>query len=185
MTAGFKTPLVVELGTRLWSLQSDLVWEGSDADLLVVKAGEKTDFASVPRPLQWALPSADPSVVRASVVHDFLCRSLNEYFAARQEIWHGNPDVTWEGTADLVFKPAFSAVDTDAIFRKIMRDEGSGWLVSQFGWIGVRWGALGNPARCVGWLSTAPAVLGLSALFLAAALALLTLAVLAGVWVAS
>ena len=164
---GFKTPLTVTLNDDgLWILDTDLVWRGSDGDLLVVAAGEETDFASVPRFAQVLLPSADNRVIRAATVHDFLCREINTYYRLRLERWESDPDITWEETADLFPKPAFSSADADAIFEKIMADEGAGWWMRNVGWLGVRYGAAVSPARRPGSLSTLPRVAGLSFVFL-------------------
>lgn len=177
---GFYSDLDTRLGEEgLWVLLSDLIWVGSGSDTLIIKTGEETDFASVPRLLQALLPSADPRVVRAAVVHDFLCRELNEYHRAQQAPYAPGAGLTNAERHDLLVKaeamssPAFSAVDADAIFEKIMRDEGAGWWMRNVGWLGVRLGALWNPARRAGWLSTLPRVAGLSTLFLAAASAIL------------
>ncbi len=172
---GFKSELNVQLTTGLWVVKSPLVWQGSEGDAIVVSIGEETDFASVPRLLQALLPSADSRVVRASVVHDFLCRELNDYYRGMEE-WLAGLDLV-KITGDEKFRrprperPAFSAVDADAIFEKIMRDEGAGWWMRNTGWLGVRLGALWNPARRAGWLRTLPRVAVLSTLFLAVALA--------------
>lgn len=185
---GFKTDLDIRLQDNgLWVLLADLVWQGSDGDVLVVKAGEETDFASVPRWLQALLPSADPRVVRAAVVHDFLCRELNDYHRAWSEYLLGLDLV--KITGDDRFRrprpsrrPAFSAVDADAIFKKIMADECAGWWMQNIGWLGVRYGAAANPARRAGWLRTLPRVAGLSTLFLCLTLALVALVCLAVPW---
>lgn len=184
--SGFKTEVKVQLTGGLWVLLEPLVWEGSDGDVLIVPAGEETDFASVPQFAQFLLPSADVRVVRAAIVHDFLCRELGDYYHARRAIWDADPDATWEDTEDMVKKPAFSPVDADAIFKKIMADEGAGWWMQNTGWLGVRFGAAANPARRPGWLSTLLGVAGLSTVFLGAALVILslvvTLAILVGPW---
>lgn len=176
---GFKSPLKVELGDNgLWILTSDLLWRGSDGDLLIVKAGEETDFASVPRWLQALLPSADPRVVRAAVVHDFLCRELNEFYRITKGDGWAEADHALRGTG----KPTFSAVDADAIFKKIMADEGAGWWMQNIGWVGVRLGAAANPARREGWASTAWPVLWRSTAFLCLTLGLLALLCLVIPW---
>lgn len=183
---GFKNEFDVRLGPDgLWIHLDDVIWEGSDGDRALVPKGRTTDFASVPRLAQVLLPSADPRVVRAAAVHDELCRELANWYRALQELLIGED--LFRITGQIKYRrptpemPAFNSVDTDAVFEKIMRDEGAGWWMTRIGWVGVRLGALRNPARRSGWLSTAPRVLGLSTVFLAAALA--PLAALAGlVW---
>lgn len=184
VTPGFQTPLRIELGENgLWVLLEDLVWIGSDGDQLIVRAGEETDFASVPRFAQVLLPSADPRVVRAATVHDFMCREINEYHAAQVAPYAPIEDGYLTSAersalfdkAAAMPKPAFSAVDADAIFEKIMADEGAGWWMRNVGWLGVRYGAAANAARRPGWLSTLPRVARLSTAFLALALAIVAL----------
>lgn len=187
-SGGFKTDLDIRLQDNgLWVLLSDLVWEGSDGDVLIVKAGEETDFASVPRWLQALLPSADPRVVRAAVVHDFLCRELNEYHAAQLAPYAPIEDgyltsaersALFDAAAAMP-KPAFSAVDADGVFEKIMRDEGAGSVMQATGWLGVRLGAVANPARREGWGSTAGRVLALILCYLITVVAILCLVALA------
>jgi len=152
--AGFEAPLVVELANGFWVLQKPLVWRGSNGDVLAVETGEVTDFASTPRLLQAALPSAEPRVVRAAVVHDFLCRQLNERYAKVAN--RINDGYTHEAAENSAPPTKFSAVDADGVFRKIMKDEGASWLMQQVGWVGVRWGAAKNPARRAGWWGTFP-----------------------------
>ncbi len=176
---GFLTDLDVRLQDNgLWVLLSDLVWRGSDGDTLVVRAGEETDFASVPRWLQAILPSADPRVVRAAVVHDFLCREINDY---HRRWWEWKTVGRHYGQAEPV-KPAFSSVDADAIFKKIMADEGAGWWMQNIGWVGVRLGAAVSPARRPGWQSTAWPVLWRSTVFLCLALVIVALVCLVVPW---
>lgn len=167
---GFKTELDLRLRPDgLWQHLDDLVWVGSEGDRVTVPAGRTTDFASVPRLLQNVLPSADPRVVRAAVVHDFLCRELNDYRRAVRA-WLDGPRDSVSPT-----EPVFSSTDADAIFKKIMRDEGAGWWMQNIGWLGVRLGAAVSAARRPGSLSTLPGVAGLSLLFLCLTLGLLAL----------
>lgn len=176
--SGFETDLVVQLGADgLWVLYDDLIWRGSDGDVLEVYAGEETDFASTPRLLQALLPSGDPRVVRAATVHDFLCRARNEWYAARRR--HLQLMMEWlYSTEDRPMpvapgEPKFSSVDADRIFKKIMADEGAGWWMQTVGYVGVRLGALKNPARREGWLTAARPALAVAGAFLAGALAIL------------
>jgi len=165
-SGGFLTPLRIELGDDgLWILTHELVWKGSDGDVLVVPAGSETDFASVPRLLQFLLPSADPRVVRAAVVHDFLCQELNDYHRQLVRYRQGRAQSLATGLENPILKPdvpAFSAVDADGVFEKIMRDEGASWFMQDVAWLGVRLGALANPARRQDWGSTAGRVVGLA-----------------------
>lgn len=164
---GFKTPLRIELGENgLWVLLEDLVWVGTDGDTLIVRAGEETDFASVPRWLQALLPSADPRVVRAAVVHDFLCRELNDWHRAVEQSRFTMDEAMQYAKVGGVPRPIFSSTDADAIFKKIMADEGAGWWMQNIGWVGVRLGAAVSPARRPGWQSTAWPVLWRLTLFL-------------------
>lgn len=187
----FSTPLDVrwDRETGKWKLISPLVWKGSDGDAVIVPAGEETDFASVPRLLQNIMP-ATGKWTRAAVVHDMLCRLLAVFWLA----WHKYDEEAdrwineWiqrheQGFSDLPAwpfpthpdLPRFSAVDTDAVFEKIMKEDGVGPIMRRIGWVGVRWGAAANPARRKGWASTLPRLAGLSTAFLAVVLAVLVL----------
>jgi len=183
---GFLTPLRIELtASGLWVLTEQLVWRGSDGDILVVPAGSETDFASVPRWLQALLPSADPRVVRAAVVHDFLCRELNEYHRDLVR-WRRGLEFSLISGLESCFErpemPAFSAVDADGVFEKIMRDEGAGAIMQSTGYLGVRLGALANPARRPGWHTTARRVFSLLFCYLIVLLAALALIGLVVPW---
>jgi len=151
---GFQTELDVRLtADGLWQHLDDLIWEGSDGDVVIVPKGRTTDFASVPRLLQWLLPSADARVVRAAAVHDELCRLRNEWYAIQQAPYAPIGTLTnnerWllERVAEATPEPPFSSLDADRIFRKIMADEGAGLWMQHVGYAGVRVGAWFNPAR--------------------------------------
>lgn len=114
-----------------------VVYEGKD-DHWVIPAEFKTDFATIPAIVSWAIPKLG-AYTQAAIVHDYFC-SVG------------------------IQSGEISARDTDAVFRRIMRegnvDVVTRWLV----WTGVRWGALFNPVRRPGWHRDAPAVLGISLL---------------------
>ncbi|WP_394620977.1 DUF1353 domain-containing protein [Lentzea sp. JNUCC 0626] len=103
-----------------------------------IPAGFGTDFATIPAVVSWAIPKLG-AYTQAAIAHDYFC------------------------AAGILFGE-ISARDTDAVFRRIMRELGvdavTRWLV----WTGVRWGALFNPIRRPEWWKDAPAVLFLSLL---------------------
>jgi len=134
--------------TGTYRLTAPLVYKGRD-DTFTVPTGTATDLASVPRCLTWLVPIAGVHD-RAAIVHDYLCRELAE-FHRDESMWMPN-DVT--------------AVDTDGIFRRILRELGVPLVRRWLMWTGVRLGALANPARRPGWIKTAPAVIGISLLAL-------------------
>jgi hypothetical protein len=152
---GFITPLRVEsMDARNWCLLEDFVWNGTKGDTFIVPSGSLTDFASVPWWTQSILPRTG-TWTKAAVMHDKMCDELNEIHRLRK-----NPQFAG-------IRPTFTSVDTDAIFRKNARDNGTDRVRSELLWMGVRLGALANPARRVGWLGTAPRVVGDVVLLLA------------------
>lgn len=163
--SGFLTPLQVEaVDANTWKLLADLEWQGSKGDIFCVEAGNYTDFATVPWWTQSLIPKTG-TWTKAAVVHDKMCEDLNEAYRIEKEWVDNRIKTEWDETRrnDVPFpweEPLFSSVDTDAIFRKISRDEGTGWVRSEMLWLGVRCGALANPARRKGWLSTFPRFLG-------------------------
>ena len=134
----------------LYHLTADVVYQGRD-ETFTVPAGFVTDLASVPRCLTWLVPIAGVHD-RAAIVHDWLCTQLDKP--------QRRPDGTW------INIPPANAVDTDGIFRRILRELGVPLVRRWLFYVGVRWGALANPARRAGWWRTAPAVLGVTALAL-------------------
>lgn len=150
----------------LWELTEPLTYAGK-RETFTVPAGFRTDFASVPALVQSIIPRTGPWD-EAAVVHDAFCVDLRRY-RDQLRTGHLHPD-----------PPMVSARDADALFRRIMREGHSGdgsdgagpvhrWLM----WCGVRWGALGNPARRAGWWRDAPRVLAITAVVLAVAAVLL------------
>lgn len=165
--SGFLTPLQVEaVDANTWRLLTDLEWLGSKGDIFSVEAGSMTDFATVPWWTQSLIPRTG-TWTKAAVVHDKMCEDLNEYYGRKKYL--EDFDAEWSGTdlvverppwADQLELPVFSSVDTDAIFRKIARDEGTGRVRAELLWLGVRCGAFVNPARRPGWVGTLPRFLG-------------------------
>jgi hypothetical protein len=123
-----------------YCLTEDLRYRGRD-ETFTVPAGFVTDLASVPQFLTWLVPVAGIQD-RAAIVHDLFCQALE----------NGRPIV--------------SARDADGIFRRMLRELGVPTVRRWLFYVGVRWGALGTPARRPGWLQDAPAVLTVSALAL-------------------
>lgn len=154
-TGGFLTPLRVEsVDATNWVLLSGLVWQGSQGDIFEVQTGEYTDFATVPWWTQSLIPRTG-TWTKAAVVHDKMCENLNEHYRSHKE-W----DKTAFDAAEWYKSPTFNSVDTDAVFRKISRDSGTGYIRAELLWLGVRCGALVNPARRAGWVRTLPRFLG-------------------------
>lgn len=139
-------PVLAYIGRGQYATVGPTEYVGSD-DVIHIPADFHTDLATVPR-LFWALIPPQGAYEKSAVLHDFGCVEL----AA--------------GTCLL------SSRDVDGLFRRVMREAGVGLVTRWLMWSGVRWGALFNPARRAGWWRDAPAVLSISALALAATLAL-------------
>lgn len=152
---GFLTPLRVEnVDASNWVLLEDFCWRGSKDDVLTVYKGETTDFATVP----WWSQAITPRTgtwTKAAVLHDKMCNLLNEFY----DVMMDRERLVDEGADPAIleecYPPPFSSIDTDAIFRKNAREGGTGFIRSELLWLGVRYGALANPARRDGWLRTA------------------------------
>jgi hypothetical protein len=149
-------------GDRLWELEEEIVYQGKD-ELFTIPVGFKTDFASVPAAVQWLIPSYGKYTL-AAIVHDQFCDQLNYYYSqVRTHILSIEQGLVPNDESAPV-APSPTARETDAIFRRIMRELGVPPLRRRLIWTGVRWGALKNPARREGWWRDAPAVLGFSLL---------------------
>lgn len=135
-----------ENGTE-FELWEEVTYTASQGDSWVIPEGFRTDFASIPAVVSWAVPKLGAYTL-AAIVHDLLCEGVNRRYKR------------WDLDA-----PTANAVDTDAIFHRIARDHGTDPVTAKLLWVGVRWGALFNPARREGWLSTALPVLGWSLVF--------------------
>ncbi|SNR33207.1 DUF1353 domain-containing protein [Blastococcus mobilis] len=146
-------PVLCYRGAGQYATVGPTEYVGED-DVLHIPSDFPTDLASVPR-LFWTLIPPTGAYEKAAVLHDWLCVQL-----ARARSTGGRAPVT--------------ARDTDGLFRRVMREGQVGFVTRWLMWVGVRWGALANPARRAGWWRDAPLVLLLTAIGLAI--------VVAGMW---
>lgn len=130
---------------RMWELVDPVIYHGRD-DAWTVPAGFRTDFATVPKILQWLTPRTG-RYSPAAVVHDFLCDT----------------------------KPV-SRKDADGIFRRILHELGVPVLLRWLMWAGVRFGAREFDLRAIGIGLLALPVLGPPLLLIALALGVYTAA---------
>ncbi len=103
-----------------WELQRDLVYEGRRQRFVIPK-GYVTDFATVPWFVQWLIPRTGVWTL-AAVLHDWLI--TDEIPAGR-----------------------ISSRDTDGMFRRVLREEGTGPIRRWLMWAGVRLAAPFSSSR--------------------------------------
>jgi hypothetical protein len=128
-------------------------------DEFVIPADFSSDFASVPRLLTWLAPRMG-AVTLAALLHDYLCAVLRGQL----------PPI-----------PGLTAVDADALFRRVLLEEGVPPVLAWIYWAGVRLGAVTDGWHRVGWWSTAWQVAPITVLALPLlAPALLSVAVVLG-----
>lgn len=94
----FEDPKVVvrQLGRQEWELIEKVRYQGA-YEVFVVPSGFTTDFASVPRPVVWLIPTYGV-YTPAAILHDYLCES-----AASDD-------------------PLLSRADADGLFRRSLRE---------------------------------------------------------------
>lgn len=131
-------PVLAYIGLGQYRTVGATLYAGA-ADVITIPSDFDTDLASVPR-IFWPLLPPSGAYERAAVLHDYLCEAL----AGRQQM----P------------VPPVTARDVDGLFRRVMREAGVGFVTRGTMWVGVRWGALANPARRPGWWRDAPLVVG-------------------------
>lgn len=143
---------VRSLDDKIWEVLTTFEYRAARRTF-VVNAGAKTDFASVPRPLVWLVPTYG-LYTRAAILHDVLCDDGNARNVSRR--------------------------DADGIFRQAMRILGVPFLQRWLMWTGVRLGALKDRRGREGWLKDAllVAAIVLAAMPLLLAPALLIVVVL-------
>lgn len=127
---------VREIDDRQWSLLREFTYRGR-RESYVVQAGELTDFASVPRPFVWFIPTYG-RYTKAAILHDYLCR--------------------------LSLEGRFNRRDADGLFRQAMRSLGVAFLRRWIMWAAVRWGALATADGRKDWLADAWLVLPITLL---------------------
>lgn len=129
-----------------WMLNRDLTYKGA-RDTFTVPSGYVTDFASVPRFMQWLAPATGKYTL-AAVLHDHMCDALNHrgYFHAPLRPAGELPKYV-------------TSRDVDGLFRRVMREQGVPTAQRWFMWTGVRWGALFNNRRRPGIGKDMPLVL--------------------------
>lgn len=125
--------LAYQIATLLADVKLDDSDEAAPGDSRVTPtkpAGFVTDFASVPRPVQWLVPVSGRWTLVA-VLHDRCCMVG-------------------------IVTGAISARDTDGLVRRVMRERGVPLVRRWLMWAGVRCGVLVNPVRRAGWWRDAP-----------------------------
>lgn len=109
----FQDKLLIEwFDEKKWQVKRDWTYH-AQVQPITVKAGYKTDFATVPRIFQGMLP-ATGGYTQAAVLHDFLCD-------------HG-----------LELEPQISRFDADGIFRRVMREHAVRFFTRWIMWAAVR-----------------------------------------------
>jgi hypothetical protein len=103
---------VRQVDRRDWTLIEKVRYQGA-YEVFVVPAGFRTDFASVPRPIVWLIPTYGV-YTPAAILHDFLCAS------ARSD------------------EPLLSRADADGLFRRSLRELGVSAPKRWAMWAGVR-----------------------------------------------
>lgn len=98
-------------GKAVWKLDVPLVYEGQH-QVFTVPAGYVTDFATVPRSFVWLVRPYGP-YTRAAVLHDYLI-------------------------TDAIPAGKLSSRDTDGMFRRVMREEGTSFALRWTMWAAVR-----------------------------------------------
>jgi hypothetical protein len=120
-----------------WKLLEPLEYKGSK-ECFVTDPDFCTDFASVPRAVQWLIPSTGQYTL-AAVMHDWFC------------VWG-------------ISRGIVSARDADGLFRRMMRELGVPPIRRWMMWAGVRWGAIftDNKVRRAGVSRDLPLMLAIS-----------------------
>lgn len=125
---GFPPGCEVEVrqdGDDSWMTLSPITYHAKH-ETFHVPAGQRTDFASVPRYFVWLVPRYG-RYTKAAILHDFLCRAAAE-------------------------PGGISRVDADGIFRQAMRTLDVGFLRRWIMWAAVRAAVVTKPTGRRGWL---------------------------------
>ncbi len=71
-------------GRQIYMLLQDFVVDSNLMGRIIVPAGFKTDFASIPRAAFWYIDPEDPCILFASVVHDYLYSMVGKLVDGRE-----------------------------------------------------------------------------------------------------
>lgn len=100
---------------RTWTLLEKVRYQGNH-EVFVVPPGSHTDFASVPRPVIWLIPTYGV-YTPAAILHDYLC------------------------VAAVSAEPLLSRADADGLFRRSLRELGVSGPKRWSMWAAVRAGS--------------------------------------------
>jgi Protein of unknown function (DUF1353) len=125
---------VREIDDKNWCVLEPFDYQ-AERERFTVPAGERTDFASVPRIFVWFIPTYG-RYTKAAILHDYLCRLAKE--------------------------GRFSRREADAVFRQAMRSLGVAFVRRWVMWAAVRWPALLTPEGRRDWLRDAWLVVSIS-----------------------
>jgi hypothetical protein len=152
-------PQLRYVGLGWYELTRPAIYVDGDT-VITIPTGTRTDLASVPRIFWWFIPPTG-AYEHAAVVHDDGCTECRR---AHDE---GRPPRQPPRDVDRLFVRILCEADAHA--DEVGDDKAR---IPRFTrhclWVGVRWGALFNPARRAGWWRDAPAVVGSTLLLLAA-----------------
>ncbi len=183
---GFDYPpfLIPQADGVSFALWEEVCYTAKDGDSWDIPEGFRTDFATIPAIVSWAVPKLGAYTL-AAIVHDLLCEGLKAWhralravskgqaayhFAPWSEVSHGvhtSPmvGIRIDSTGEIVARPTADSVDADAIFRRIALDHGTNRVTARLLWLGVRYGALFSAHRRGGFLRTLLPFLGWSVVF--------------------
>lgn len=116
---------VKQISNKYWELLDDVHYQGRWESFLVPK-GFHTDFATIPRPIIWLIPTYGV-YTPAAILHDYLCVS-----AASDS-------------------PIISRADADGLFRRSLRELGVSGPARWTMWAGVRAGSFMSDAKLKDW----------------------------------
>ena len=113
------TPLIVEhVSARHWKLTQRLVYHGA-FERFEVYEGYDTNFASVPRPFTWLVPTSG-RYTRATVLHDYLCDKCEK------------GEFQWN-SADGIFRRAMGELGVPTIQRYVIWGAVRAWHLMKDG----------------------------------------------------
>lgn len=150
---GFDRPVLVSIdeGGASVTMAEERVYRGSKGDSWRIPRGFRTDFATIPAVVAWAVTKLGLWTL-AAIVHDLLCEGLNRWHEAVKLSRFEPEEAMRYATVGNVPRPSANSIDTDGIFYKIAREYGTDVVTANLLWLGVRWGALFNPARREGFM---------------------------------